>query len=369
MHTMHSTLLIGSYDWERERLPKQEFEERLAALWKQLPAEVGGIAAFGDRRSNAELAYLTNFIPKLRDGMVVITREGQAKLFVAGAGNMMPIAARQTWVENLTPLSEPGKVLGEWKTEVKGSIAMAGGENLRAALRKGVDEVAAGAPSKQLDAALRAMMRPKRARELDAIRANCAILKAMAQALTEAHRAGKGPTASVIAAEHVAYKMGGQEARSLLSLDGGRTLRPFTAPVEKGGETLQAYLAIRKAGYWVEGFVSAARSEGPARAKAREALKALVAAAKPGARAADLVKPLQDGLKPFGEHPVTAGRAGNGIGLSLEEAPNLSTGSGDVLAAGDVVSLRAGASGEGGHAIVSAMVAVTAGGNEVLWMS
>ena len=85
MQTMHSTLLIGRYDWESAKLPKEEFDQRLASLWKALPADVAAIAVYGDRRANAEIAYLTNFVPKLRDGLAVIPREGEAKLYVTGS--------------------------------------------------------------------------------------------------------------------------------------------------------------------------------------------------------------------------------------------------------------------------------------------
>jgi Xaa-Pro aminopeptidase len=368
MQTMHSTLLIGQYDWEKERLPKAEFEERMATLWKQVPPNVAGIAAYGDRRSNAELAYLTNFIPKLRDGLALIPRNGEAQLLVAGAGNMMPIAARQTWVEKLTPLSEPGKALAEWQAELKGPMVMLGGENLRLALRKGVDEALGGGDvSDKAGAALRAMMRAKRSREVAVIRRSSEVLRAMSQALEAAHKAGKSPTVAIVEAEHVAHKMGAQEARSLVSLDNGRTLRPFMAPSDKAINVVQAYLAVRVSGYWAEGYVNVSKSQNPAAAKAAGALKALIAAARPGAKGSDLAAGLAEAVKPFAEHPVVAGSAGSGIGLSLEEAPRLSAGSGDSLQDGDVVSLRAGVSGSAGHAIVSAMVAITAGGHEVIW--
>jgi hypothetical protein len=50
------------------------------------------------------------------------------------------------------------------------------------------------------------------------------------------------------------------------------------------------------------------------------------------------------------------------IGLSLDDAVR-----DDLLAPGDVLSLRIGVSGGEGAAIVSAMIAITDGGNEVLW--
>ncbi|MSQ52075.1 MAG: M24 family metallopeptidase [Betaproteobacteria bacterium] len=371
MQTMHSTLLIGHYDWEPEHLPGQEFEARLAELWKRLPANVAAIAAFGDRRSNAELVYLTNFVPKLRDALAIIPRSGEPKLYVAGAGNMMPIAARQTWIKSApTPLSEPAKAIAEWKAANNGSIAFVGGENLRTALLKPVEELVDAEATRQAGEGIRALMRNKRPQELQVIRQACAILRAMADALTAAHIAKRGVTAAVIEAEHIGSKMGAQEVRTLLSFDGGRTLRPFLVPVDKVVDPLQVFLSVRFNGYWAEGHVSLSKAANPAADKARAVLNSLIGVAKAGATTANLNKTVKEGLGASREHPVTAGSVGTGIGLALEEAPRLSISSGETLRAGDVCSLRAGVSEEAGHhAIVSAMVAVTASGNEVLWSS
>jgi Xaa-Pro aminopeptidase len=371
MHTMHSTLLIGHYDWEPEQLPKEEFEARLAALWKCLPASVTAIAAFGDRRSNSELVYLTNFVPKLRDALAIIPRGGDAKLFVAGAGNMMPIAARQTWIKTPpTPLSEPGKALAEWMAANKGPVAFVGGENLRTVLRKGVDDIVDAEATRNAGEGIRALMRAKRPQELKVIRQGCAILAAMAEALNVAHAAGRGVTASVIEAEHVGSRMGAQEVRTLMSLDGGKTLRPFLVPVDKVVDPLQVYLSVRVNGYWAEGHVPLSKAANPAADKARAALKALVGAARADATVANLGMSMKSGWGASREHPVTAGSLGTGIGLALEEIPVLSNSYSGALQAGDVVSLRAGVTDEAGHhAIVSAIVSITATGNEVLWSS
>ena len=367
MHTMHSTLLVGPYDWEPADVPKAAFDARIAALWRELPADIAGVAVHGDRRSSAELAYLTGFIPKMGDALALIPRSGEARLYVAGAANMMPPAARQTWIRKIEPLSEPGKLLAQWKSDLRGYMVMLGGENLRLALKRGVDEALGGeAASKRAAAALHGLMRVKGADELRAVRRACAMLGAVSRALAAAHAAGRGATDALIEAEHEGHRMGAQDVRSLFSLDGGRTLRPFYTPVREAADPLQVYLAVRHAGYWAEGHVSLSRAPGPAAAKARAALQGLIDAARPGAKCADLARALKDAIGPSAAHPVTGGSAGHGIGLALEEEPRLSAGSG-ALAAGDVLSLRAGVSGDAGHAIVSAMVAITAEGSEVLW--
>jgi hypothetical protein len=65
---------------------------------------------------------------------------------------------------------------------------------------------------------------------------------------------------------------------------------------------------------------------------------------------------------------MTAGNIGNGIGLSLEEELLISTTSEETLGAGEVYTLRVGASdGQEHHGIVSAIIAVHENENELLW--
>ena len=87
MLTMNPTLLVGPSDWDRARLPQEEFAERTAALWRSHPA-AGGAIVYGDRVNHAELAYLTHFTPKLEAALALIPRTGAATLLVGGGANM-----------------------------------------------------------------------------------------------------------------------------------------------------------------------------------------------------------------------------------------------------------------------------------------
>ena len=139
MHTMQSTLLVGLYDWEPERLPRQEFEQRIESFWKRVPASCAGVAVYGDRRYNAELAYFTHLVPKLRDALALLPRNGAPKVLVSGGANAMPPAARQTWLQKVDPLPDLGKAIAAWRAELGGPVALIGGDQLRQALRNGVD--------------------------------------------------------------------------------------------------------------------------------------------------------------------------------------------------------------------------------------
>ncbi len=366
MHTMHSTLLVGLYDWEPERLPRQEFEQRIEAFWNKMPACCAGVAVYGDRRYNAELAYFTNLVPKLRDALALLPRNGSPKVLVSGGANAMPPAARQTWLQTVDPLPDLGKAIAAWQAELGGPVALIGGEQLRQAVRKGADDALGGeALSGQAAAVLREQMRCKRPVEIAAIGESCAKMKAVVEALDRARRKGLGVTAALIEAEHAA--VGAEEVRTLFSLDGGKTLRPFTTPIERAVDPLQVYIAVRHLGYWADAYILLSNGSHAARDKASQVLKAAIGAAKPGVSCGDIAELIKSSIAPYREHPLTAGEAGGGIGLALEETPRLIAAGNKKIRGGDVCSLRVGVSDGASHAIVSAMIAITERGSEVLW--
>ena len=376
--TMHPTLLVGPYDWQPERLPKNEFLARIQALSKKISDRpCSAVIVYGDSRNHAELAYLSNFVPKLGPAMMFIPREREPRLLVSGAPNMLGAAKRLTWVERVEPLGDAGKTIVRWLNDgidydpatARRRVGLIGGDYMRSAFYRLFIE-SFGRENLLVDATpwLRTLMRCKSPRELAIIREGCAILDAATKALAQAKRAGVGITASVLEAERAANHLGAQDVRTLFSIDGGRTLRPFEQPIESTVDPLQAYVAFRHVGYWVEGFVSLAVSEHPVLVKAAEALKTVITSATAGTKCSDLARLATEKIMPCSSHAVTAGSIGNGIGLSLEEEPRLSPNSEDALEPGGVYTVRVGASdGQEHHGIVSAIVAVHENENEVLW--
>jgi Xaa-Pro aminopeptidase len=376
--TMHPTLLVGPYDWDPERIPKEEFTDRIQAFWDDISdTECSAAIVYGDSRHHAELMYLSHFVPKLGPAFLLVPREGGPTLLVSGAPNMLPAARRMTWIEQIQPLRDAGKDIVQWLEESYGSgaamsqppAALIGGEYIRSANYRSLTEAFAPEnPFVDATAPLRRLMRYKRPRELILIRDGCSILKAATQALAEAKESGASLIEAILQAERVAYQMSAQDVRTLFSLDGGRTLRPFEAPIADRVDPLQAYIAVRHAGYWAEGFVLLADLPDLIMMKASAALKAVIKVATAGTSYANLARVVAEISGSYQEHPMTRGNMGNGIGLSLEEEPRLVAGSEDALDVGSVYTLRVGVSdGEGHHAIMSAMVVVNQRGNKVLW--
>ena len=375
MLTMHPTLLIGAYDWNPQLLPEIEFHDRLQAFWAKLDSDIAGAIVYGDSRNHAELMYLCNFLPKLGPALMLIPRDGAPTLLVSGAPNMLAAARRMTWVEKTTPLRDAAETVRRWlgapsdSSSAQSRVVVIGGEGMRGALYKALSEVV-GAQAFAPDATrlLNDVMQRTRPVELQLMRQSCVILTAATKALQDAAANRASASAAMLAAESAARRSGAQDVRTLLSLDGGRTLRPFEELVERVIEPLQVYLAVRFAGYWVDGFVHISASPHAVAARVRDALATVIAHARAGVKWRELSQLALERIQPYGAHAMIERAIGSRVGLSLVEEPQWPAHGDATLQAGSVYSLRVGASGESTqHAIVSALVQVHDRGNDLLW--
>jgi hypothetical protein len=216
-------------------------------------------------------------------------------------------------------------------------------------------------------AGLWALMRRKSAREIAAVRKACRLVNIAIDGIGDARRAGAGVTGAVLAGEQAANRAGAQDIRTLFSIDGGWTLRPFEMLVDQPVEPLQVYVAVRRLNYWAEGFAVLSDRPSTIVRKAARALRSGLRAINPDAPVGDAGRTIAQATSPDRIHPVTASAFANAIGLALEEPPHTDTGK--KFETGEVYSVRAGITDcEKNHGIVSAMVAVTDRGHDVLWM-
>ena len=57
MRTVHPSIMIGSYGWEQDRVPRDEFQIRMAELHRVMDAKGWqAMFVFGDAREHSELA-------------------------------------------------------------------------------------------------------------------------------------------------------------------------------------------------------------------------------------------------------------------------------------------------------------------------
>jgi Xaa-Pro aminopeptidase len=364
---MNPTLLVGPADWDAARMPREEFAARAAAIWRAFPSATGAIV-YGDRVNHAELVYLTHFTPKLEAALAHIPRTGAPQLLVGGGANMVPAAKPLTFVADLRPLRNVGEAVAQWARAQRGLPVLIGGAAMPYALHQEIMR-AFERLIEDRTGELHALMRRKSARELAALREACVALQAAMTAIGEAQAAGASATAAILAGERAANRRGAHDVRTLFSLDRGRTLRPFETLVERAVDPLEVYVAVRQFGYWAEGFAAFSASPNACAQRGGEVLRSAVEQMQAGERCSEIARRIAQAVDPYDLHPVTAHAIGNGIGLALEERPLIAVESDDRLEPGDVYSVRVGLSDGRDHAIVSAMVAIQAHGNDMLWPS
>jgi Xaa-Pro aminopeptidase len=376
MLTMQPSVTLGSYVWAQDRLPVDEFGLRLDDLRAAMDRNGwAAVLAYGDVREHAALAYVSNFIPRVRWGMALLPRNGEARLLGAMSTRDLPAMRMLTWIPDVKSGMGPEwvKSFDPWIEQLKGEGAITLGtlrfDIMASVLFQSVRRSLGNRFVLQRADDLVAMPPPhRRPRELTMIRAACKVLEPAAKTFAASWRKNHAPETAALDAERAARSLAAQDVRTLVSLDGGRTLVPFQGRFDKKEGPLIGYLAVKVVGYWADMFITV--NDGAAAQAARRvdaALDALVAGVKPGARVAELHAKVADTFSPLQLHPALSGSVGHGIGLSLNEAPEFrATREGDVVEGG-VYTLQVGvADAKAGNALASAIVRATAKGAELL---
>jgi Xaa-Pro aminopeptidase len=376
MQTVQPCVTIGSYVWAQDRLPNDEFMLRLDELRAAMDRNGWpAVLVYGDVREHAGLAFFTSFIPRVRWGMALLPRTGDARLLCAMSTRDLPAMRTLTWIADVRSGMGPEweKAFDPWVDGLKGDPAQKLGTlgfdimapMLHAAVRRSLGDRFA---LQRGDDVVAIPAHRKRPRELTMMRASCKLLETAAATFADSWRNNHEPETAALDAERVARSLAAQDVRTLVSLDGGRTLVPFQGRFEKCAGPLVGYLAVKTVGYWADMFVTV--DDGtitPAARHAEAALEAIIANMGPGARTDTLHAKALGALAPHKLHPVLGGSVGHGIGLSLHEGPEFQASGDATLVEDGVYSLQVGAAdAKAGNALMSAIVRVTANGAEVL---
>jgi Xaa-Pro aminopeptidase len=366
MLTTHPSIMLGSYVWDQDWLPQDEFRIRLSGLEKAMDDNSwAGVLVYGDGREHASLAWLSNFIPRMRWAMALLPRKGEPKLLVSMSSRDMPAMKTMTWIPDVVSGWE-WKHFDDWvaRQERGGVLGTIAFDIITPQLYAAVEtSLGARFSMAEADSALASLRAGHRPRELALIRRGCRPVAAAEATLREAWAAGEEAERALLAAERTARPMAAQDVRTLVSTDRGRTLSPFRGAFDLRQETGLAYIAVKTAGYWADRFVPLSLEKRDVETRCQAALDRLVAAARPGVTADGLHEVIRRELGNLKLHPLTGGSLGHRIGLSLVEGPELTAGSGETLRPSTAYALRVGAlDGGNGGAIASTMVIVEDGG-------
>ncbi len=372
MQTMQPSIILGSYGWAQDRLPIDEFQLRVDDVRQHMSRKGWkGLLIYGDAREHAALAYLTNFIPRMRWGLALMAGDGDPRLLCSMSTRDIPAMRSMTWIADVRSGWEWDKAFDPWFGQFDGETAVLGTigfDRMAFALSQSVRRSLGGRfQLERADDVLKIPRNAKRPRELSMMRRSCEVLETAASAFVESWRRNRAPEIAALDGERAARGMAAQDVRTLVSHDGGRTLVPFQGRFDTGALPLAGYIAVKVQGYWADMFVAAGVQLQHVAHRAEAALDALVAAIRPGVVASDARQRAIEALGRFKLHPVLCGSVGHGIGLSLHEGPEFDEGCRLILEEDGIYALQVGlADPLSGYALKSAIVRNTARGAEVL---
>lgn len=341
MLTVEPTLLIGPSDWNAQQMPRTEFEDRIAALWRN-SGDAARAVVFGNRHHHAELAYFTNFVPKLEPAVALLSRTGAHRLFV-GSPNMIGAARPLTFLDHVLPMKDMAAAVGGDKQPT----LLIGADYAPPAMRKTLTEAIGESVAREATAQVWTLMRRKSRHELNAIDAAVKAAGAARKAMRQSLAGGASATAAVIAGERAAIAAGAQDVRSLFSLDGGRTLRPFVTPLEQVFDPLMVYVAARRFNYWGESIplFTMLPDPGALGAAAWGGMRSALTAIKSGVAVAEIGQVVTAAIRPYQAHPATMPAFVQRMGLALD-GPGCEAGA--TFEEGEVYALRVGVLAEHG---------------------
>jgi hypothetical protein len=367
MRVTQPAVLVGNYDWSETLLPRAEYDARLKQVLGKLESGLSGLVIYGNKIDNAALAYVSNFAPKIESAIALLAKDGKLRIHAAGSPQMMVNAKRLTWVEDVRPQRDAAKHIAEWADEAAGpgNLGLWTTEAMPADLLPRIEAALNGRKLVDVTATLNALLREKSPVALKLSRVACGILGTAVAAMKDRFNGESGREAA-IAAEKAASNAGAQDVRVLISLSKGGT--PTAIDYPDGGklDPLLAYIAVRHAGYWAEGFTTLSSMSHDTLARTQAALKAMLATAKAGTTVSALRDAAQSALGGLAVHPA-ARNVAVGVGLMLEET-EAEPGGVAKLEAGRVYSLRARPQASpSDNALFSAMIVPKADGVDVLW--
>ena len=371
-------LLTGPYDWEHKILPLHEFETRLQNVRRVLTDhEASALIVHGNSSEYGALAYLTNFVPKLGPAFALISRIGPVRLLVSGASTMLSAAKRLTWDEDVRPIGDLKVSIGAWLAEVcaedYSAIGLWGHSKL--ALRPyHAIKAAIERRGKILDvsAPLEALRLRKSTLEVELSRKSCGILHDAVGKLTQAFPLRLRTRSAALATEHAAYQSGAQDARVFVSARPGGPPLFIDSTDDRILDPLLAYVAVRFAGYWSEGFVTLSHSSSTAITHSQTGLAEMLKGVHHGVTFDELASIAARHVKPYAPHPLVQNSIGNSIGLSIDEPCDSAPEKAGAIRSDEIYTLRCGVAGQTRDnatesAVVSAMISVGSEHTEILW--
>jgi Xaa-Pro aminopeptidase len=325
----HSVLKRGCSTWDRQRMPQDEFDSRLAAARREMARQdLAALVIYGDNYSFADLCYLTNYFPKVRGGIAVVPRDGAISLLLNIGSRDVPFAKTLTWVDDVRASNQVGadgaKLLKE-KGLAKAKIGLVdSGQGFPVPQLEEMKSALPDVEWRNQHSLFQPMRLQKTSRELAAMGAAGRMLKEICAQARAFIKPGRKEYEIVADIDRLARDKGAEDIRILA---GEKRLQPPSFKQSASlGTHWAVYLAVQHERYWAEAgrtyILSSDEKSHTAYKKAQEIVTQMAAQLKPGGLVAFIDDTARKQLGEFYASAAVYG-IGNGIGLNQWEAPFL----------------------------------------------
>lgn len=372
MQTMHQVLPVGAFDWEGNHLSKEVFNRRISKLNEiMVQRDLSGLIIFGDISSNGFLHYFTSFTPRLGAAFALITSQGVPRILTLEGTRMVPAGKLTTWISDVRAANNIRVSLNDWIKEFPDirRLGIVGFDYMSEGLYNQICELPEIDSADDISEAVAKVLRCKTSEEIEILAENCKMFSSVENLILVNHEKKFSITANVLTAEKEARTLDAQDVRCLYSVDKGATFEPYQGSANDIFGPAIFYLAIRRFGYWVDGFITTDSNQLEDRI-AKEVLDNLIQFSIANKSARSIIEYRDQLLGDRECHPLLSDTAGAGIGVFLEETPYLDIHSDEVLEVDDVLSFKVGLVDINGEIdFASAIVRIGHLSNSILWKS
>jgi Xaa-Pro aminopeptidase len=352
VQTLHPVLKHGGLFSDWDLLPRTMFEDRYARV--QAAVAAAGDDAwliYGDAQRYGDVAYVSHFVPRLRSVLVLVPKTGKPDLLCSIGSRDIPASKILTWFEEMRPYTRlPGEAV-KLVNDRGLTGARIGLVGTRVSLPIAEwDAIAAELPNvvwTERDEAYATLRRTKDGAEDEALRRTADAISAALREAETALRPGRTVREATADIDRTLRFAAAEDIRILVASGAGAgvALRPPDERLLNAGDTVLLHIQVEVQRYWAQAsrtFTLGTPSEAQRTLteRARNALAAMQATVRGGARAAEVAAAAKGAL---GDELFAVAQTyglGSGIGLDAHEPPAIALDSNEIIPSDGALSLH-----------------------------
>ncbi|HJX12959.1 MAG TPA: M24 family metallopeptidase [Dehalococcoidales bacterium] len=352
MYSFITTLRRGRNVWDQVNMPAGEFKERVDKIQKKMKREnIDALLVCGEAWLDyAPSCYITNLYAGMGTSVALIPREGDAAVLTWGSMRGIQYTQSTTWIKNFGASPDMNTSCVKYLEQAglfPSTVGFAGLRQLMPyqqlqSLIKALD----GCKIVDADRIISEERLVKSPRERDEVHRAARILSNVFEAIVRTPPHDMNELTLDAALDREARLEGAEDVKQLYAKPKGKnwTLGPVEDKAFSPGDTVIIYMAVEFERYWAETVRTFVVAPGVLKEVRSEVLdrtcQQVLDKMSPGKKVTQFYKEAAAEVKKNADCYVTEYGLGNGIGLSVDEPPNLTEGDKGTLQAGMCLALR-----------------------------